>query len=126
MLTLIAGLVLELLEGWLMSDAVRVASPAVRSVTEKFLAPAIKAAFAGKEAFASVEVRPTVSVALVTTLKKPSTACTVTLNAPPAVWATGVPVLPEAVAGAADSPGTNSCSLVNAPALTTMFPDVIA
>src|SRR6185436_19922423 len=33
-------------------------------------------------------------------------------------WAVGVPVLPEALPGAAVSPGTNSCNLLKAPALT--------
>ena len=36
----------------------------------------------------------------------------------PDVWAVGVPVLPEAVPGAALSPGTSNCSLARAPALT--------
>ena len=36
----------------------------------------------------------------------------------PAVCAVGVPVLPEAVPGAAVSPGNRTCSLVTAPGLT--------
>src|SRR5947207_9525209 len=40
------------------------------------------------------------------------------LNAEPAVCAVGVAVLPLAVPGAADSPGSRTCNLVNAPALT--------
>ena len=39
----------------------------------------------------------------------------VTLNALPANWGLGVPLLPVVVPGAAVSPGTNSWSLVNVP-----------
>ena len=56
----------------------------------------------------------TVSVA-VTTFQFASTALTVTLKAPPAVWADGVPVLPLAVPGAAVSPGRRIWSFANAP-----------
>src|SRR5438046_423487 len=46
-----------------------------------------------------------------------STALMVTENWVPAVAASGVPVLPEAVPAAAVSPGTKSWSLAKAPAL---------
>ena len=90
--------------------------PAVFGVTESVLVPATSAAFAGRLALASVEVMPTVSVEL-TTFQFASTALTVTLKTPPAVCADGVPVLPEAVPGAAVSPGSRICSFANAPAL---------
>ena len=48
-----------------------------------------------------------------------STALTVTLNEEPAVAADGVPVLPEAVPGAAVSPGSRIWSFANAPPLTS-------
>src|SRR5262249_14729998 len=49
-----------------------------------------------------------------------STALTITLKAEPATWVEGVPVLPEAVPGAAVSPGTSSCSLLKTPAVTVI------
>src|SRR5258708_21341834 len=61
----------------------------------------------------------TVSLVL-TTFQLASTAFAVTLNAAPAVWADGVPVLPVAVPGAAVSPGANNCNLANAPAFTVI------
>ena len=88
------------------------------SVIEKFLVPATSAAFAGRLAFASEHVIPTVSVTFVTKFQFASTALTVTLNAVPAVSAVGTPVLPVPVPGAAVSPGSKSCSFVNAPAPT--------
>ena len=78
--------------------------------------PATSAAFAGRAAFASVEVMPTVSVEL-TGFQFASTAFTVTENEEPAVRFDGLPVLPEAVPGAAVSPGIRIWSFVNAPAL---------
>src|SRR5439155_12484102 len=55
-----------------------------------------------------------------------STALTVTLKAVPAVRGDGLPVLPVAVPGAAVSPGINSCSLANAPALAVIAGLVLA
>jgi len=63
-----------------MFDAVIVHEPTVFSVTLKVFVPATIAAFAGRVAFASVDVRPTVFV-LLTTFQFASTAFTVTLNA---------------------------------------------
>src|SRR5262249_49441510 len=60
----------------------------------------------------------TVSLAALTRFQLASTALTVTLKAIPAPWLVGVPLLPVAVPGAAVSPGTNSCSFVNAPTFT--------
>src|SRR5262249_20388986 len=69
-------------------------------------------------AFASEEVMPTVSVAVVTRFQLTSTALTVTLKAVPALWAVGAPVLPVPLPGEAVSPGTSICSLANAPGFT--------
>jgi hypothetical protein len=100
-----AGLVLPVLAGCVMSEAVTVALPAVLSVILKLFVPATNAALAGNAALLSEEARLTVSVTLVTAFQKLSTALAVTLNAVPAVCALGVPVLPLPVAGAAISPG---------------------
>lgn len=101
------------------SVAVMVAVPAVLSVTLNVCVPPLSAALAGKVALLSLEVMPTVSVAL-TRFQFASTALTVTLNAAPAVRAVGVPVLPDGVPGAAVSPGINSCSFANGPATTVV------
>ena len=87
--------------------------------------PATSAAFAGSAAFGSVEVIPAVSVDE-TMFQFASTALTVTENGVPAVRADGVPVFPVALPGAAVSPGTSSCSFVNAPALTVVEGEVLA
>ena len=65
---------------------------------------------------ASLEVMPTVSVAL-TRFQLASTALTVTLKPVPAVCADGEPVLPVPVPGAAVSPGIRNWSFAKAPAL---------
>src|SRR6185503_10260615 len=62
----------------------------------------------------------TTSVTVVTRFQSASTALTVTLNAVPAVWALGLPVLPVALPGEAVSPGTRICNLLNAPAFTVI------
>ena len=79
---------------------------------------------AGSTALASLEASPTVSVMVLTVFQNASAALTVTLKAVPAVRAVGVPVLPVTLPGTALSPGTSSCSLVNAAGLTTMLPEV--
>ncbi len=104
-LIVVAGLVFAVIAPLLMSVAVKVFEPAVFGVTERVLVPATSAVFAGSVALASVEVMPTVSVEE-TGFQFASTALTTTLKAPPAVWALGAPVLPEAVPGAAVSPGS--------------------
>jgi hypothetical protein len=116
-LTVIGGLVLEVLEGCVMSLAVIVCDPDVFRVTLKVFVPLTRAALAGKVALGSLDVIPTMSLAL-TRFQLASTALTVTLNAAPPFCADGVPVLPEGVPGAATSPGTRSCSFVNAPGST--------
>jgi len=47
-----------------------------------------------------------------------SVAFTVTEKAPPAFCPVGVPVFPDVVPGAADSPGRRICSLFTTPAPT--------
>src|SRR2546427_2575995 len=111
------GLVLAVFVLSVMSLAVSVCEPAVLSVTPTVRVPADNAPVAGKVALASLEVMPTVCV-LLTMFQLASTALTVALNAVPAPWAVGVPLLPVAVPGAAVSPGTSNCSLTNGPALT--------
>ena len=123
-LTVMNGLVMDGMDGVDVSEAVRVALPAVFKVTLKVCVPLANAALDGNVALLSVEVMPTVSLTLVTTFQFASTALTVTLNAAPAVRAVGVPVLPLAVPGAAVSPGASSWSLVKAAGLTTMLPEV--
>src|SRR5437762_10889652 len=86
----------------------------------KFFVPATSAAFDGRTAFESDEVIPTVSVAFVIKFQFASTALTVTLNGAPADCATGEPILPVVVPGAAVSPGARICNLVNAPGFTAV------
>src|SRR5262245_26380110 len=124
-LTVIEGLVLAVLLPSDASEAVRVRLPAVIKVTLKVFVPATSAALDGRMAFESEVVIATVSV-LLTGFQFASTALTVTLNAVPAVCAVGEPVLPVLLPGDAVSPGTRSCSLVNAPALTVMAGLVLA
>ena len=109
-----AGLVLAVIAPLVTSVDVKVAVPPVFGVTENVLVPATSAALAGSAALASVEVMPTVSVEE-TGFQLASTALTVTLKAVPAVCAVGVPVLPEAVPGAAVSPGSRIWSFAKAP-----------
>jgi hypothetical protein len=97
--------------------AVMVALPAVVNVTEKVLVPDTSADAPGI-ALPLDAVKVTLFVAVVTTFQLASTPFTIALNAVPAVWAVGVPVLPVVEPGAAVSPGNNICSLFSAPALT--------
>src|SRR5437763_1797645 len=121
-----AELVLAVLVGSVMSLPVTVRLPAVLRVILKLRTPAIRAALVGKLALLSVELKPTVSMTLVSGFQLASTALTVRLKAGPAVWVLGVPVLPLAVPGAALSLGRSSCSLANAPALTVIGGLVLA
>src|SRR5436305_1617827 len=108
-----------------MSVAVKVALPAVLAVIENVLVPATSAALAGSAAFASELVIATVSVE-VTGFQFASTAFPVTLKLEPAVCADGEPVLPEALPGAAVSPGMRSWSFANAAALIVVAGLVLA
>ena len=49
-----------------------------------------------------------------------STALTVTVTGEPAVWVSGVPVLPVVVPGAAVSPGIRTCNFEAVPAVMTI------
>src|SRR2546428_60057 len=117
---LMEGVVDCWIDGVVMSLAVTVALAPVVNVTARVLVPETSGAVAGRMALASLEARPTVSVAVVFTFQLASTALTVTLKAVPAVSAVGVPVLPVELPGDAVSPGTSSCSLANRPGLTGM------
>src|SRR5437868_6585353 len=102
-----------------MLDEVTVALPPIFKVTLKLLLPLTNAALAGKVAFTSLEVMPTVSLVLIR-FQLASTALTVTLNGLPACSDTGAPVLPVGVPGEVDSPGAKICNLAKAPALTVI------
>src|SRR5437879_22369 len=115
---LIAGLVLAVLALLVMSVAVTVALLPVVRVIAKVFVPATNAVLAGRIAFTSLELRPTVSVTLVAMFQFASTALTVTLNAVQADCAVGVPLFPLLVPGTVVSPGANNCSLTKVPALT--------
>src|SRR5947207_2807839 len=112
------ALVAAVLVGSVISLAVSVGLPAVLSVTLKVFTPETNEALTGKTALASLELMLTVSVTLVIRFQFASTARTVVVNAAPAVWANGVPVLPAAVPGAAVSPGASNCSFTKLPAIT--------
>src|SRR5664279_3750714 len=85
-------------------------------MVENVFVPAAIAEGAGGVALVSLVLSATVSVEM-TGVQLASTALTVTLKLAAAVWALGVPVLPDAVPGAAVSPGIRICSFANAPAL---------
>lgn len=96
-------------------------------MSENDLVPLTRAALLDERvAFESVVTTATVSEAELTMFQLASTALTVRLTVVPAVWAVGVPVLPEVVPGAAVSPGRRTCSFVKAPALTVMAGLVLA
>src|ERR1043166_7482826 len=113
--TVMLGLVLAVLLGLVISLAVNVALPTGVRVTLKVFVPETNTALAGNVAVPAEEVMPTLSEMVSTTFQLASTAFTVTLKGVPAACGLGVPVLPEAVPGAAVSPGTSNWSLLNAP-----------
>src|SRR5258706_4975122 len=82
---------LAVLPGSETSLAVTVRVPEVLSVTVKVCEPATSAALSGSTAFASEDVMPTMSVALVIKFQFVSTALTVTVNDVAAVWTAGGP-----------------------------------
>src|SRR5262249_46270180 len=114
--TVKSGLVFDNFELSLASPAVMALMfvPMVLSVMLKLTVPFTSGAFAGAMAFVSVVVMATTSLAFATTFQCESTALTETVNGFSAVCASGVPVLPVGVPGAAVSPGTKSCNLTNA------------
>ena len=83
-LTVMEGLVFNAIAECVTLDAVTVALPAVLRVTLKLLVPFTRAAFAGKDAFASLDVIATVSLVVIR-FQLASTAFTVALKAAPAV-----------------------------------------
>src|SRR5262249_13843269 len=118
------GLVLEVLLPSVRSVAVRVKLPVVLNVTVRFVVPASRSATGGRVAVTSLELRPTVSLSVLTRFQKASTALTVTSKPLPAIWVAGVPVLPEAVPGAALSPGTSNCNCAKVAGLTRILTEV--
>src|SRR5262245_45828693 len=98
-LTVMAGLVLAVLAESVRSLAVTVVVvPTVLRKSVCVVVPDTSAAGDGRNALASVEARPIVSVAELTAFQNASTALTVTGTPTPATCAPGVPVLPLAVA----------------------------
>src|SRR5262245_58585299 len=94
-------------------------APDSLSETLNCLVPATNAALAGRPAKRSLELRAVISVTVLTRFQLSSTALTVRLKPASVDCEAGVPDLPEAVPGAADSPGASTRSFVKAPALTT-------
>src|SRR5258706_2296515 len=90
--------------------------PAFR-ITRKTPVPATSWSGAGSEALASEDRIWIECVTVGTSAHEASHALTVTKNGTPAVCGRGVPVLPEGLTGAAISPGINTCSRVNGPAI---------
>ena len=85
-LTVMGGLVLEVLAPSVMFVAVTVQLPTVLKVTEKVLVPEASAALAGCVSFGSVVVIPIVLAgAALTRFQLVSTALTVTVKAVPAI-----------------------------------------
>jgi len=123
--TVIEELVLLVMPGLDVSEAVTVVLPPLLRVTLKVWLPLVSAASAGKVALASVEVRWTVSLVLMR-FQLVSTALTVKLKAVPAVCVLGVPSFPVLEPGAAVSPGASTCSLANAPGFTVVVGFVFA
>ena len=98
--------------------AVIVEEPATARVTANCPVPADKLAVAGSPALLSLEVRATEGVEEVTMFQYASVALTVYKSGIAATCPVGVPVFPDVVPGAADSPGRRICSLFTTPAPT--------
>src|SRR5205823_3919546 len=88
----------------------------------KVMLPAVAPLSSAMVALPSVLVMVTFGVELDTTFQLASTALTTTplVKPTPATWSDGVPVLPVVVPGAAVSPGSRICNLVNPPAFTVI------
>src|SRR5512138_2657934 len=100
---LAGGIVLSV---WSCAPTVNV--PAAFSVIENVLVPFTSCAGEGSVALTSVASIRIAFEIVVTTFQVLSQAFTVTVNGLPATWARGVPDLPDAVPGAAVSPGSNT------------------
>src|SRR6266700_5882081 len=122
--TVMDGLVLGLLPPSTTSVAVRVKLPLVLKKTIKACVPFVSGEFAGRLALLVEEVSPTMSVALAERFQLVSTALTVTLNALEAIWASGAPLFPVGVPGAAVSPGTSNCSFAKRAGLTVTLEEI--
>src|SRR5262245_51915033 len=122
--TVMAGPVLGVLVPSVRSLAVRVKLPVALQVTVRLVVPTGRFGADGKVALMSLELKPTVSLTVLTTFQKESTALTVIPKLTPTIWPLGVPLLPLAVPGAAVSPGTSNCNWAKAAGLTTMLPEV--
>ena len=90
------------------SCAVKRAVPAAGRMTWNVAVPPISTDGAGSTAVPAVEVRRMTSEAAPTVYHAASQARTTTSNGTPVTWASGVPVLPDTVPGAATSPGSNT------------------
>src|SRR6266403_255052 len=88
-----AGLVLGVLVPSSRSVAVRVKLPLALNATVRLVVPAARTVLGGSVAVASLELRPTVSLTVLTRFQKASAALTVTGKELPTIWALGVPVL---------------------------------
>src|ERR1041385_6350420 len=101
-----AGLVLAVLLPWMRSVALSVKLPVVLNQTSKLVVPEARPTAPGNVAVVSLELRPTLSLTVLTRFQNRSAALTVTEKLEPTLWALGVPVFPETVPGAALSPAT--------------------
>src|SRR5512139_294719 len=86
--------------------------PAALNVSVNVPTPAVSCEAPGSVALASEERMATECVTVVTVFHWSSHARTVAEKGNPAVWARGVPVFPDEVPGAADSPGRSTWSRV--------------
>ena len=82
--------------------------PAALNVTLTVTSPANSEVGEGSDAPVSDDVRSTILVTVTSVFQVASHARTVTVNGIPTVCATGIPVLPVGVPGAADSPGNST------------------
>src|SRR4051794_19123179 len=114
--TVRAGEMLLAIAEWVAFEAVTLRFvPLVFSVTLKFFVPATNGAFVGKMAAVSEDRIRIVSLVLIT-FQLASTPLTIAVNGTFITCASGAPVLPLAVPGDEDSPGSKSWSFVNTPA----------
>lgn len=94
----------------------------VRVPATRVTLPAVAPLSSAIVALGSVLVMVTLGVDVGTTFQFASTALIMTplVRTVPAIWSDGLPVFPVVVPGTADSPGSRTCSLVAAPALTVI------
>src|SRR5205085_2403344 len=92
----------------------------------KVCVPLTSEALEGSVALPSDELIATLSLTFERIFQFESTPFTIRLNALPAVWVLGVPVLPLADPAAAVSPGARICNLANVPGPTEINELVLA